>query len=423
MGEFDENVSDLLSRMQNDPDGWRFKPPRLNLPLDLQFAARQYLFTCLEKDFSRCLSSEVAESIFDREIVEGKLQRRLRRFYRRLRMLGLTSHRRILRLFKGCIDSEVFDTEPEFDSPLDKSIFRAAISGSHSRSTEIAYGLYILEYTQRTNLAHWNGKEWKITPLGELFLHLANLQRVHFLLSLETYLSAGEIDEYCMNEEFLAALLGLGEQASPSDRREMMEGRGVYTEYIERLQDFGLLEYARDHRRYRLTEAGKQLIRNVLNPDTSVTESVIRVLIDQQLNYSTEQIPLSDNSQLLADLIALTNSSPLIGDQSKKLIAGISSYRDGNYVSAHLSLIPAIEGILRNLATIEGIDDLPDRATLRNYLEKFKSIDLISENTFAWVMSLDRNGVLHSNLNPSREMAKPLCEMIMHVIHQILEDH
>jgi hypothetical protein len=427
VGEFDDNLRDVLTRMQTDPDGWSFKPPSLNLPLDLQFAARQYLFTCLEKGCQEDFGPEEAELIFEREIVEGSLKHHLPSFYRQLRMIGLTSHQRMLRLFKNYIESVVFGAEPKFVSPLDKSIFKAAISGSYSRSVEMTYGLYILEYTRHTNLAHWNGNEWKTTALGDLFLRLTNLQRVHFLLSLETYLSAGEIDEYCMNTEFLSELLSLCDQEPLSDLYDIKERRGIYTEYIGRLQGFGLFECVRNHqtnsREYQITRAGRQVIRNVINPDTSATESVIRVLIDQQLNYPADQLPLSDNSQMLEDLITLVNSSPVAGDQKEKLRAGISSYKNGNYVGAHLSLIPAIEGLLRNLASIEGIDDLPSRATLRNYLEKFKSINLISENTFAWVMSLDRNGVLHSNLNPSREMAKPLCEIIMHVIHRIHADY
>jgi hypothetical protein len=86
-------------------------------------------------------------------------------------------------------------------------------------------------------------------------------------------------------------------------------------------------------------------------------------------------------------------------------------------------MTPSVEGVLRNLVQVEEISGLPTRPTLMNYLEKLRSVGIISESTFAWVISLDRNGVLHANLNPSEEMARPLSEMVMYVIHEIHADY
>lgn len=433
MGELDEGLRDLLIRLKTDPDGLSFRPPRQVVPLDLQFAARQYLFNRLEGDLPGEFQPRKLERIFRYEVAEGNLERKLRDFYRRLCGMGLANSQHILRMFLYYIDSEILGMEPEFVSSLDKPIFQTTVRphrGPDSLSRELQYWLYLIEYAQQTNLAYWTGEQWRITALGELFLKSSSLQGVHFLLTLETYLSGGRYDEYRMPRGFLSKLHELDAKGVFIDPSEMRKQFLMSGEYLERLEMWGLLESVhRDQtvrprsRRYQLTKVGAQIIQGVISPSSRAVESVIRVLIDQQLAWSVGELPSADSHQLLADLSALVDSSRLIGDQKEKLMAAIRSYQDGNYVSTHLSMIPSVEGILRNLAQAEEIHGLPARPTLWNCLEKLKAMSIISESTFAWVVSLDRNGVLHANLNPSEEMDRPLSEMVMHVVRAIHKDY
>lgn len=433
MGELDEGLRDLLIRLKTDPDRLSFRPPRQGVPLDLHFAARQYLFNRLEDSLSEELQPQNFEYIFRHEIGEGHLERKLRDLYRRLCGVGLANNKQILRMFLYYIDSEILGIEPEFVSSLDKSIFQTTVSphrGSDPLSRELQYWLYLIEYAQRANLAYLTGEQWRITALGELFLESSSLQGIHFLLTLETYLSGGRYDEYRMPRGFLSRLRELDAEGVLVDPSGMRREFPMNSEYLERLEMWGLLESvhqdqtARSHSwRYQLTKVGVQIIQAVLSPSSRAVESVIRVLIDQQLARSLGELTSADNHQLLADLSDLADSSRLIGNQKEKLMAATRSYQDGNYVSAHLSMVPSVEGVLRNLAQVEGIRDLPARPTLQNYLEKLKAINIISESTFAWAVSLDRNGVLHANLNPSEEIARPLSEIVMHVVRAIHKDY
>jgi hypothetical protein len=420
MFEHTENLRDLMLQLKVSPNG--LPPFPRDVPVDVMMNVRRYVLERLDQG----VSIDDAEKAL-RELSYGRFEFELRTMFQNLVGLGADKDR-INRLLFCWADKSLLNTTPSFQNDVDRAIFRL-FNPEHGRlGLRIMNSYYLSDYARHNNLLAWDGEEWKVTALGNVFLRVPVLQAIRFLLSLENYLSAGVFDEWHMPLSFLQTLLDVDSAGGQVEENKLRTQFRVWDDYAERLADDGLVSLNWE-RRYnksigvKCSKLGRQIFESLTTSESSPLASAIGVLIEQELAYTSGGFTTFNTPQELKELRQIIEESSIVGEQKPKILAGLESFKTANYISTHLSLIPAIEGILRNIVSLEHIEGLPQKAMLQNLLEKFRADGVISANTAGWIASLDRNGVLHGNLNPSNEMAFALCLLAMNVISYLHSDY
>jgi hypothetical protein len=119
----------------------------------------------------------------------------------------------------------------------------------------------------------------------------------------------------------------------------------------------------------------------------------------------------------LSSEAAFREQRPIIEKAMEDLKAGAAS------LVVLRALQPSIEKFLKNMLSIEGLISQADfaKVTLGPLLDKYQSLArtgkaILSEETIRYITVLDRNGILHANLNPPEEMALLFVSLVLNVL-------
>lgn len=350
----------------------------------------------------------------------------IQEFYTALLDVGVEEEDSLRRFLLWFLDNQVLhipETEPLSDS--EQIILELASASRRYGSQWEDYGLV---YALENHLCHYGNGMWHLTGLGRTFLRLSALQATRFLMSLEVFLYAGEWDEWHMSRAFLSSFLQ--EQEMARGVRHIRGGKDtefplVWSEYLERLQEFGLAGVSpNDPDVVRLTSLGELTIESVLAQD-SVFDSLVPLYIREEMTGA--EAPDFASEEDVERIRRLLEKSLLVGELKKPILDEIERLRRANaeYLSIFKALAPCIEGILRNLSRMESVP--VQDSNLGAYIKGFEKApqSILKPGTLQMIDSVFRpyrNIVEHGHVI-APEPARMLCEISLSIIEQIHKDY
>ncbi|MCJ7531554.1 MAG: hypothetical protein MUO64_11060 [Anaerolineales bacterium] len=269
---------------------------------------------------------------------------------------------------------------------------------------------------------HLNGL-WHLTELGKTLISLPEIQATRLLLTIESFLHTGKVDEFHIPERFLELIL---KHVEWSNNTLFVEGnRFLGTEYSERLFQFGLAESDSSKTSWRLNPLGKSIIESILAKD-SVFDIIVPIYFREEI-VGTKS-PQFNSAEDFERFRKVLENSPIIGDLKDTIFEEINRLSMINAIcfSIFKSLAPCIEGILRNICEKEGLKKA-EGTGMGAYIKTIKMATkpLLKNGTLEMLDGIFRsfrNTVEHGNVIPP-EAARILCDLCLWVIEYIHRDY
>jgi hypothetical protein len=200
----------------------------------------------------------------------------------------------------------------------------------------------------------------------------------------------------------------------------------IWSEYIDRLLEFGLAEMSRDRLSTvaTLTNLGKLTIKSVLNRDSAL-DSLVPIYIRAEVIGAEPPDFASEES--MERIRRLLDRSHLVGELKEPILHEVERLRqaDAPFPSVFKALAPCVEGILRNLSRVENLT--VKRHGLVGYIDALQEthppvLKPVTLQILDEVFRPFRNMVEHGHVIAS-EPARLLCEVSLWIIQQIHADY
>jgi hypothetical protein len=312
-----------------------------------------------------------------------------------------------------------------------------------------------LEYATHNNLCIWTGKEWVITSLGILYLRLSTIHQIMMLLQTEVILAATEFEPskmelWHMPKQLIEKLVqDKGFHFALDDENEIEKYDPVLA-YTSRLEDMGLLwsedvseqvwetsdppnvpiiHAGDDHFEIRVTALGEKVLQEILSSEGKWLDGLIRIGLDPTF-FSVTRFSL-DVESLIGSLRTELTCNPAFEEQRIILQKALDDLKAGTSLIVVLrGLQPSVEKFLKNILRIEGLINQEEyrTLTLAPILGKYESQTeigkgILSDEIIRYIRVLDRNGILHANLNPPDEMALIFVTLLVSVLRSASEEY
>ncbi len=256
-------------------------------------------------------------------------------------------------------------------------------------------------------------------------MRLPELQATRYLLSLETYLAAGDNDLWHMPRSYLQKL---------NDNRSISFEKEYFTydfevsppdAYAFRVREMGLVSTSEtDPKTLVTTSLGNSFIESVIEQD-SIFDMLIPLYVREELIGSgASQYTNRDDLERLKNLLEL---SPIAGEQKEPILIEVERLfmAEEKYLSIFKSLAPCVEGLLRNLLKKEQIQ--VEGTGLYAYRKAIAESpgQILSHGTLDMIDAVFRpfrNIVEHGQVIAA-EPARMLCEITLALIEQIHVDY
>jgi len=427
-----EYLREIILKMLEDPI--YSKPKIVELPPSLSRDLRGYLINKLRQQ-----GDEHATRVFHKQIRYGDLDLSLNRAFRYLEdKCGITDRNEIREFLIKMLD-EIMKEEKfvgwkkyeydAFENPVDNAIFESMLQHALSSKTKDEIG-EIIEYGKQNGLFYWDGEKWHVTNLGHFFIKLSPLQAVKFLLLVEISHSGGIKDNWHISEEFLRKLLKVKKMYWNLDDPSTL----VYynREWTKRLNDIGIVErkiYYLDPvyepielgDSIKLNKMGEIVLEEILNTEKDSLSVLLELLYRQELRFSSDLLAYYMSSETIGKLKRLFEDSELVKGQEGEIQASLRAFEDGNYISSLKTLIPTIEGIVRNIYVNKGLGGTDK--DLEPMLQELRSNKWITKETEGLVISLGRAKRLHGLESLSEQEAQIHCIIGLKALEGIFKDY
>ena len=312
-----------------------------------------------------------------------------------------------------------------------------------------------LEYATHNNLCTWTGKEWVITPLGIIYLRLSRIHQIMMLLQTEVILAATELepskmDLWHMPKQLIEKLVQDKGFHFALDEDNEIEKYDPVLAYTSRLEDMGLLwsediskqvweasdppnipifHAGDDYFEIRVTELGEKILPEILSSEGNVLDGLISIGLDSTFP-SVTRFSL-DVESLIDSLRTELTFNPAFEEQRIILQKTLDDLQAGtSFIVVLRGLQPSVEKFLKNILRVEGLinQDEYGTLTLAPILNKYESLTrtgngILSDEIIRYIRVLDRNGILHANLNPPDEMALILVALLVSVLRSTSEEY
>jgi hypothetical protein len=154
------------------------------------------------------------------------------------------------------------------------------------------------------------------------------------------------------------------------------------------------------------------------------SESIISNLQTFARETAKEQLEkekLEDIDQLISELVSHAESLPIFKDKKSILLEGISVFSNQkNYRAAFLTLLNVVEGVIRNLFTMQGLGGTDQ--SLIPMVEKLKDERWISDTTENLIKALGRNTAYHSLLGDYDQFPEITSQLVLFCLLKIARD-
>jgi len=410
-------------------------------------------------------NKERARQAIREELENNRLETHLRRALYRIKMLGgdlwfnheqvekLCTYvvRYIARNFPIDIERRSFTFGERTEDEETESLFDEL----ELRTVTTYKGFDSLEYATHNHLCIWTGKEWVMTPLGVLYMQLSPIHQIMMLLQTEMFLSATEFDPakmelWHMPRQLIEKIVQGGGFHFALDDENDIEKYDPVMAYSSRLEDMGLLwtediseqvwevsdppnipilHIGDDHFETRLTPLGEKILPEVLSAEGKWLDGLVKIGLDPALP-STMRFSL-DIESVVSSLRTELKYNPAFEEQGHILLEALGNPVLGsNPIVVLRGLQPSVEKFLKNVLRLEGLISQEDsqKLTLAPMLSKYESESkkghpILGDETIRYIRVLDRNGILHANLNPPNEIALIIATLLMSVLRLASEEY
>lgn len=423
-----EELRDFILKITEDP--LYIQPSVTELPPKLNLELRKYFITQL-----RTRKDEHAARIFDEQIELGKLDEALNTGYNYLiNKCGISDEEELYMFLKELIDNILREegkgkkTDREkLENPVDEAIFQSLLSVLKWHKSEHITDL--IEYGKRNSLFYWNGEKWSVTNLGSAFIKLSPLQAIKFLLLMEIHQSGGKSDVWHVSRDYIEWIYKTKNYSW--NFVKMIGHQETYVKmWIKRLKEMGIIEdkifYSDPFRGYevgesiKLTKFGEVVIKQVLDSEEDPLSTFIEILYRQELNLSYDLLSHYSNHEVIEKLQELFSKSEITKGQEGEIGAGLKAFQDMNYISSLKTLIPAIEGVLRNIYVDRGIGGTDK--DLEPMLQELRSNKWINKETESLINSLGRSKKVHGLEGISEQEAQIFSVIALKALEDIHKD-
>jgi hypothetical protein len=149
--------------------------------------------------------------------------------------------------------------------------------------------------------------------------------------------------------------------------------------------------------------------------------SDLQTLARETAKEQLEKEKLEDIDQLISELVSYAESLPIFKDKKSILLEGISVFSNQkNYRAAFLTLLNVVEGVIRNLFTMQGLGGTDQ--SLIPMVEKLKDEKWISDTTENLVKALGRNTAYHSFLGDYDQFPEITSQLVLFCLLKIARD-
>jgi hypothetical protein len=149
--------------------------------------------------------------------------------------------------------------------------------------------------------------------------------------------------------------------------------------------------------------------------------SDLQTLARETAKEQLEKEKLEDIDQLISELVSYAESLPIFKDKKSILLEGISVFSNQkNYRAAFLTLLNVVEGVIRNLFTMQGLGGTDQ--SLIPMVEKLKDERWISDTTENLVKALGRNTAYHSFLGDYDQFPEITSQLVLFCLLKIARD-
>jgi hypothetical protein len=149
--------------------------------------------------------------------------------------------------------------------------------------------------------------------------------------------------------------------------------------------------------------------------------SDLQTLARETAKEQLEKEKLEDVDQLISELVSYAESLPIFKDKKSILLEGISVFSNQkNYRAAFLTLLNVVEGVIRNLFTMQGLGGTDQ--SLIPMVEKLKDEKWISDTTENLVKALGRNTAYHSFLGDYDQFPEITSQLVLFCLLKIARD-
>ncbi len=360
-----EELRAIILKITEDP--LYVKPSAIEIPTRLNRRLREYFITQL-----RTRKDKYAAQIFNKQIRRGELDKVLNDAYQYLiDKCGISTGEELYRFLELLIDDILRqqgkwkrDKREELENPVDEAILQSI--QYFSRGSKYENILDLIEYGKQNSLFYWNGEKWCVTNLGLSFIKLSSMQAVKFLLLVELHQSVGKDDVWHVSQNYLSWINTIKEYlwdyAEPPEIQQTYVGK-----WIKRLKEMSIIEDREEYadgdyleeyprgERIKITKFGEVILKNILDSELDPLSTFVEMLYQQELNLSPDFLSYYSSSETIEGLKMLFLNSELVKGQENEIEAGLKSFQDMSYISSLKTLIPTIEGIVRNIYVDKGI--------------------------------------------------------------------
>ncbi|RLI80941.1 hypothetical protein DRP04_07195 [Archaeoglobales archaeon] len=426
-----EYLRQIILKMLEDPI--YSKPKIVELPSPLSRKLRGYLISKLRRQ-----GDEHAARVFNEQFRRGNLDISLNRAFRYLiDECGINDQEEIEKFLAKMLDEIIKRKrnvwrKPKFEvfeNPVDNSIFESMLQHALSSKTKDETG-EIIEYGKQNGFFYWDGEKWHVTNLGHFFIKLSPLQAVKFLLLVEIGQSRGINDNWHISEKFLRKLFEVKEMSWYLENPK--ELADYNSKWVKRLNDLGIVEREivyvdpvyipieiRDN--IKLNKMGKIVLEEILNTEKDSLSILLELLYRQELRFSSDLLAYYTSSETIEKLKRLFEDGKLVRGQEREIQASLRAFEDGNYISSLKTLIPTIEGIVRNIYVSKGLGGTDK--DLEPMLQELRSNKWITKETEGLVISLGRAKKLHGLEGLSEQEAQVYCIIGLKALEGIFKDY
>ena len=166
---------------------------------------------------------------------------------------------------------------------------------------------------------------------------------------------------------------------------------------------------------------GKIVLEEILNTEKDSLSILLELLYRQELRFSSDLLAYYTSSETIEKLKRLFEDGKLVRGQEREIQASLRAFEDGNYISSLKTLIPTIEGIVRNIYVSKGLGGTDK--DLEPMLQELRSNKWITKETEGLVISLGRAKKLHGLEGLSEQEAQVYCIIGLKALEGIFKDY
>ena len=278
--------------------------------------------------------------------------------------------------------------------------------------------VYTLSYAEQLGLCFWNGERWALSPLGDMFLTLPSSDLAkRLILILEVTRSVGKGDKWHMPLDFIEQLLQVLTTMERSTFQELSQALEetygpIWRIWISRLYGLNLISVIGDQ--IEISSIGHRMLNKVLrfpnDPLYAVAESLSEA--------GTSAISLT---MWIIRRVLEVMKDPLLDKWRQDISEAIENLKERNYKATLRTLLPCIEGIVREIYIMCGLGGANE--SLRPMIRELRENKWVSERVEGLVKALGRDEVLHGLDRMTREDAGFYAHLAMMAIVELIKDY